>query len=189
MEIFYYLISLCIVLFMVIATYDGIYLHIWKYQLHTRKESYFEHKIHTVRAILFPLIIWLLFINTDLISFSIGITLVALDLITLGVDAFSETDSRKSIGGLSRWEYIIHLFANGLHFAAIVLIIGTKLTISEFSLSINQLSINSVGKEILDIISIQAIPGAIGMALVHLLLITPWGTSIWIKYRKKVTCC
>ncbi|MDA9775680.1 hypothetical protein N9B59_00620 [Flavobacteriales bacterium] len=69
MDILYYLITACIALFMLLAMYDGIYLHVWKYQLHTIEESYFEHKTHTIRAILFPLIVWLLVINNDPISF------------------------------------------------------------------------------------------------------------------------
>ena len=189
MEILYYLITLCVVLFMLLAMYDGIYLHIWKHQLHTREESYFEHKTHTIRSILFPLIVWLLFINTDPLSFWIGMALVGLDLITLGVDAFSETDSRQSIGGLPRWEYIIHLFSNGFHFAAIVLVIATKLTITESGIAFNELISTSTAKNIYDFVAAQAIPGAVIMAILHFILILPFGKRIWTKQRDKVTCC
>ena len=57
MEIIYYLSAIFLVLFMLLATYDGLYLHLWKYELFKREESSFEHKTHTIRAILFPLIV------------------------------------------------------------------------------------------------------------------------------------
>ena len=172
---------------MILGLYDGVYLHIWKYQLHTRKESYFEHKTHTIRAILFPLIVWFLFINTDSTSFWIGIILVVIDLITLGVDAFSEKDSRESIGGLPRWEYILHLFANGFHFSSIALYLATKLSITDSNLMFNQVIHVSNGKEIFDFIAVQMIPGALFIALAHLLFITPIGKKFWTKYRNKIT--
>lgn len=189
MDILYYLITACIALFMLLAMYDGIYLHIWKYQLHTREESYFEHKTHTIRAILFPLIVWLLVINNVPISFWIGIALVGVDLITLGVDAFSETDSRESIGGLPKWEYITHLFANGFHFAAIILVLATKVSITETGMMLSETFIPSSAKEVFDFVSVQAIPGAVLMAIIHFVLILPFGKRIWLKQRNKVTCC
>ena len=189
MEILYYLSSIFLLLFMILGLYDGVYLHIWKYQLHTREESYFEHKTHTIRAILFPLIVWFLFINSDSISFWIGISLVILDLITLGIDAFSEKDSRESIGGLPRWEYTLHLFANGFHFSSIALFLGTKLTVNEFGLSISQTITESYGKEIFDFVAVQMIPGGVFIALAHVLFILPVGKRFWVKQRGRVSCC
>lgn len=43
--------------FAVLAIIDGFYLHIFKYQLHNHPKSKFEHLTHTVRAVLFPLIV------------------------------------------------------------------------------------------------------------------------------------
>lgn len=189
MGILYYLITICVIFFMLIAMYDGIYLHIWKYQLHTREESYFEHKTHTVRAILFPLIVWFLFIQSDFYSFWIGIALVVLDLITLGIDAFSEQDSRKNVGGLPRWEYIVHLFANGFHFAAIILVLATKLSITETGLEFKTILTESYAKEVYDFVAVQAIPEAILMAALHLFLVLPEGKTFWSKHRNKVSCC
>ncbi|MEN8929196.1 MAG: hypothetical protein ABF242_03220 [Flavobacteriales bacterium] len=189
MEILYYLIAICVIFFMAIAVYDGIYLHLWKYQLHTREESYFEHKTHTVRAILFPLIVWFLFVNNDPLSFWIGIALVVVDFLTLSIDAFSEKDSRKNIGGLPRWEYIIHLFANGFHFAAIVMVLGVKLTLTETGLEFKTVFAESTAKAVFDFVAIQAIPGAVIMGLLHVTLAFPAGRNMWQKQRLKVTCC
>ena len=185
MEILYYLSALFLVLFMLLATYDGLYLHLWKYELFKRKESIFEHKTHTVRAILFPLIIWFLFVNKDNFSFYVGISLVILDLIVLAIDAYSEEDSRKFMDGLPKWEYILHLFSNGFHFAATGLLLAIRINITENGLSINTIENVSKGQELLNFISVNIIPGAILMALLHLFLIFPKGIKIWNKLR----CC
>lgn len=181
MDILYYLSALCLLFFMVLATYDGFYLHIWKYELFSRKESVFEHKTHTARAILFPLIVWLLFINNDTTSFWISIVFIGIDFIVLGVDAYSEKDSRKSIGGLPKWEYILHLFANSFHFAAIFLFLATKIEITETGLVINELVNDSSAQQLFKMISVNMIPGAIVLGFVHLILMFPTGIRIWSK--------
>ena len=181
MEIVFYLSALCLILFMLIATYDGFYLHIWKYELFKRKESVFEHKTHTIRAILFPLIVWLLFINNDPTSFWISIALISLDLTALGIDAYAEGDSRKSIGGLPKWEYILHLFANSFHFAAIFLILATKIEITEAGFTLHEFTTNSFGQQLIKIISVNIIPGAVVLGFVHFILLFPKGIRIWSK--------
>ncbi len=102
MEILFLLSMICLIAFMILATYDGAYLHLWKYELFNRSESLFEHKTHTVRAIFFPIIVWLLFIETNIIGFWIGLTVVVLDLIVLGIDAYSEKESREFMNGLPK---------------------------------------------------------------------------------------
>lgn len=190
MEILFYLSSAFLILFMLLATYDGFYLHLWKYELFNRKESYYEHKTHTIRAVLFPLIIWFLFIDTDNpLSFYIGLGLVLLDIITLGLDAYAEDDSRKFMNGLPKWEYIIHLFSNSFHFAAIALIIATRITIVEGNLGIITYIVDSLGKDMMQFIAINIIPGGIILALIHVALIFPEGKAIWNANRLKITCC
>ncbi len=189
MEILFYLSAICLIFFMILATYDGFYLHIWKYELFNRKKSVFEHKTHTARAILFPLIVWFLFINNDQISFWIGITLVMLDLIVLGIDAYSEKDSRQFMGGLPKWEYIIHLFANGFHFASIMLMIGIKININKQTITLIQNASNTIGSGLMEVISVNIIPGSILLALIHLVVLLPRGRMIWNRNRIKITCC
>ena len=189
MEILYYLIIICLIGFMIIATYDGLYLHLWKYELFKRNESKFEHKTHTVRAVLFPLILWFLFINEDSISFWFGISLFIIDLIILGIDAFSEKDSRKSIGGLPRWEYILHLFSNAFHFSAIILVLALKIKISPTGLIFVNEFVNSPAKELFTFVSLNVIPGAIILAVLHFALMVKGPQTIWNTYRTKITCC
>lgn len=175
---------------MILATYDGFILHIWKYRLFDRKESKFEHKVHTVRAILFPLIVWLLFINeTNLMLFLIGITLVAIDIIVLGIDAYHEKESRSFMGGLPTWEYIVHLFANAFHFAAIILVFALRMEITEGGLIfVDQVAV-SYAHDVFQFVSVNVIPGAIVLALLHFILMLEKPRNFWMNYRSKVSCC
>lgn len=190
MEILFYLATICLVLFMVLATYDGFYLHIFKYRLFNREESIFEHKTHTVRAVLFPLIVWFLFVNeSNFIAFLIGIALVILDLIVLAIDAYSEKDSRSFMGGLPRWEYIVHLFSNAFHFSAIILVLGLKVKIADASLVFINSFAASPAQELFAFVSFNVIPGAIILALLHFVLMLKKPRTIWNTYRAKITCC
>ncbi len=185
METIYYLSAMFLILFMLLATYDGLYLHLWRYELFKREESVFEHKTHTIRAVLFPLIVWFIFINMDNFSFYIGISLILLDLVVLAIDAYSEKKSRQFMDGLPKWEYIIHLFSNGFHFAAIALLLATRINVTENGLLLSTIVNISKGQELLNFISVNIIPGAILMALLHLFLIFPKGINLW----NKVKCC
>jgi len=161
MEILFYLSSACLILFMILATYDGFYLHLWKYELFNKTESAYEHKTHTVRAILFPLIIWCLFIDTDNpLSFYLGLGLVAVDLITLALDAYAEDDSS-----------------------------ATRITIVDNTLGFTTFIADSAGKDIMQFIAVNIIPGSVVLALIHLILIFPFGKSLWNTNRLKITCC
>jgi len=190
MEILFYLSSAFLILFMLLATYDGFYLHLWKYELFNKKESAFEHKTHTIRAVLFPLIVWFLFIETENpMSFYIGLSLVLIDLITLGLDAYAEDNSRAFMNGLPKWEYIIHLFSNSFHFAAIALIIATRITINNNVLGFTTNITDSFGKEVMQFIAVNIIPGSIVLALLHVVLMLPKGKQLWNTNRLKITCC
>ncbi|AKA35289.1 hypothetical protein [Flagellimonas lutaonensis] len=189
MEILFYLATLFLILFMVLATFDGFYLHIFKYRLFDRYESLFEHKTHTARAILFPLIVWFLFVNETLAGFVIGASLVVLDLVVLAIDAYSEKESRNFMGGLPRWEYIIHLFANAFHFSAIALVLALKLRIEDTNLIFVDTIAVSPAKELFHFISVNVMPGAIILAILHLLLLESKSRHLWNHYRAKISCC
>ena len=186
----YLLATICLILFMVLATYDGFYLHLFKYGLFNREESFFEHKTHTIRAILFPLIIWFLIVDeTSVVSFWIGIALVILDLMILAIDAYSEKESRSFMGGLPKWEYIVHLFANAFHFSAIMLVLALKIEITPNGfMFVDQFALAPT-KELFIFISANVIPGALFLAALHLLLLLERPRTIWNSYRTKVTCC
>ena len=189
MEILFLLSTICLIAFMLLATYDGAYLHLWKFELFNHKESKIEHKIHTVRAILFPLIIWLLFVNVDIVSFYIGLFLFFIDLIVLGLDAFFEKESRSFMNGLPKWEYILHLFANSFHFTAIVLLIAVRVKFENYEILYSKDFMLHKGFEIVQLIAKNIIPGAIILAIVHLLLSFEFGKKLWNTNRLKITCC
>ena len=112
-----------------------------------------------------------------------------LDIVVLGIDAYAEGDSRRFMGGLPRWEYIIHLFANGFHFAAIALIIGIKINILGLDpITIQNLN-ETTGGTLMIFVAENTIPGAILLAILHVLVLFPKGKSVWNKYRTRITCC
>lgn len=190
MEILFVLATICLLLFMVLATYDGFYLHIFKYGLFNHKESVFEHKTHTIRAVLFPLIVWAIFINeANFPLFIAGLGLVFLDLIVLAVDAYSEKESRSFMGGLPTWEYIIHLFSNAFHFSAIALVLALKIKITNAGpIFVNEFAY-SAAKEFFTFVSVNVVPGAIILAVLHFVLLLKGPQTLWNTYRTKITCC
>ena len=190
MEILLILASICLILFMILATFDGFYLHIFKYGLFNHKESTFEHKTHTIRALLFPLIIGTIFLNeSNEYVFFLGIIFITLDLITLAIDAWSESESRAFMGGLPRWEYVIHLFSNSFHFAAIILALAMKIRIFSGSVILNLELPASWAKDMYMFIGVNIIPGAIILAILHAILLLEGPRYIWNSYRLKITCC
>lgn len=194
METAFLLSVVLLLLFGVLAFFDGVYLHLLKYRLHAITESKFEHITHTLRAFLFVGIVYTLYMNlqnNDLFYF--GLAFVILDLIVLFADAFVEKDSRKFMGGLPRWEYIIHLFVNGFHFAGIALLLAIKINITEIGITLNNhfgnfknyFTMIEVGKIIL--------PGAILIVIFHVLVMLPKVDYLIVKsvskIRNRFACC
>ncbi|RZL97515.1 MAG: hypothetical protein EOO88_62405, partial [Pedobacter sp.] len=96
-------------LFVLLALFDGLYLHLIRYRLYEHKESRNEHISHTIRAVLFPIILYVLYLGNSDSAFYIGMALVVIDISVLGADAYMEKESRVFMGGLPKWEYILHL--------------------------------------------------------------------------------
>lgn len=176
--------------FALLAVIDGFYLHIFKYQLFNHKESEFEHLTHTIRAILFPLIVYFLFIaQNSLTSFYLGVSFVAVDIIVLGIDAFVEKDSRSFMGGLPRWEYILHLFVNGFHFSSIAVFFALKLTFTDSGVEIIQDLSNLKNYGLFHFVAVNLLPGAAILALLHILTALNPTKDYWNNLRMKITCC
>lgn len=182
--------TLLLILFSILAVYDGFYLHIFKYKLHNHPQSRAEHLTHTLRAVFFPVILYFLFLKQDsYISFIIGIAVVILDLVVLAVDAYIEKDSREFMGGLPRWEYILHLFVNGFHFSSIAVFLSLKLKYENDKIVI-QPDLNTYQNyEIFNYIVINILPGAVIIAFLHLLLCVPKTRFFWNSLRDKIQCC
>lgn len=182
--------SITLTAFAILAVIDGFYLHIFKYKLFEHQESKFEHFTHTLRAILFPLIVYFLFIMQNCTTcFYIGISLVAIDIAVLMVDAYVEKDSRAFMGGLPRWEYILHLFVNGFHFASIAVFLVLKLNLTNLGIELVQDLSSLPNYDVFQLIAINLIPGAALLALVHIATSLNFTKMYWNKYREKITCC
>ena len=190
MELGFVISSVLLVFFALLALYDGFYLHIFKYQLHNHLESKKEHLTHTIRAVFFPAILYFLFLKQDCpTSFYIGIALVILDIIVLGMDAFMETDSRKFMGGLPRWEYILHLFVNGFHFASIAVFLTLKLNLTANGIVIVPNFYQYENFKAFQFIVTNLLPGAVLIAIIHIVVSIPKTALVWNNMRTKIICC
>jgi len=105
------------VLFTTIASVDGLYFHLFRYRLWERPVSQYEHKLHTLNAVLFVPQVGLLFCLQPS-----GLwlwLLLALFVLTMGVemaDVLCEEASRRDLGGLTSVEYLMHFLMAGLRF-------------------------------------------------------------------------
>jgi hypothetical protein len=190
MDFAFILLSLLLLCFATLAVYDGLYLHIIKYRLHLHAESRSEHVTHTIRAILFPGMVYFLFLKQDCtISFYLGLTFLVIDIIVLAIDAYMEHDSREFMGGLPRWEYILHLFVNGFHFASVAVFMAMKIDLNGRHISITPDLSHFQYYGIFRIVAINLLPGSILIALLHILVLVPKTTTYWIKLKDKIDCC
>jgi len=188
METAFIISSVLLISYSLLAVFDGVFLHLYKYQLYEHKESRFEHLTHTIRAFLFTGILATLFINIENNTlFVIGCVLVVADIITLLLDAYVEKDSRQFMGGLPRWEYIIHLMVNGFHFAAIAVFLVIKLNFDSMGFTLAQNFQHIESYDAFRFIAINLLPGAITISLLHVLLYIPKFSKYFNKLQLK--CC
>ena len=107
-----YIAILALAVFATLAALDGVWLHLWKLRLHTRPASYGEHLWHTASALLFAPAIALLFVwqVSGAALWSTVALLVALHAVEV-LDVRAERESRRELGGLSRFELSLHVAA------------------------------------------------------------------------------
>lgn len=192
METIFLTATIFLLAFAIAAVFDGFYLHIVKYRLYQHSESKFEHFMHLLRACFFPFILYFLYIRTDAFAFWFGTVFVILDILVLGIDAYSEKDSRAFMGGLPRSEYILHLFVNGLHFAGLAVMFVAKVHILPDSFTIITAFDGIYAHTLLTFCAEQLLPGAILLALVHIITGLPRSARYWDNLTAKisvVTCC
>jgi hypothetical protein len=113
--------------FVVLSTIDGLYIHLWRLRLHRRPESYQEHLWHTVRALLFAPVVGILFaIPSAGLLLWVGVALAFADQVAGVCDAWSERDSRRTLEGLGRGEYVLHVVLVAVHATALVLVLAAR---------------------------------------------------------------
>ncbi|AIL45278.1 hypothetical protein BEI02_15640 [Elizabethkingia sp. HvH-WGS333] len=188
MEIAFLISSILLISYSLLALFDGVFLHLYKYRLYQHKESRFEHLTHTIRALLFTGILISLFINIENNNlFLFGCILIVTDIITLLVDAYVEKDSRAFMGGLPRWEYIVHLLVNGFHFAAIAVFLVIKINLDSDGIRLIENFQQIENYQTFKIIAINLLPGAIIISLLHILVYSPKFNYYFKKMKLK--CC
>lgn len=175
--------------FVLLALSDGVYLHLMRYKLYAHAESRNEHISHTVRAILFPVILFFLYLGSSDTSFYIGLTVVVIDILILGADAYMEKDSRGFMGGLPRWEYILHLMVNGFHFASIAVFVVIKVKLNAKGLVLVHDFQNVPQYHLFKTMVGQLIPGGILMGLLHIALLFPKPVRIYNRISARLKCC
>jgi len=112
-----------------------------------------------------------------------------LDILVLGIDAWVEKDSRTFMGGLPRWEYILHLFVNGFHFASIAVFLAIKMTFADNDLVIVQDLSGENNYALFQFVAKNLIPGAAILAMLHILTILPATRAYWNHFMVKWKCC
>jgi hypothetical protein len=125
----------CLAMFGILGSFDGLYFHLVKYRLHAHPTSLVEHLLHAVRGALFTPIAYLFYIvNAGGTLLWLGIGVVLVDLGVEVWDVFVEKRSRASIGGVSSAEAVVHVMATGFRMAALAFILSAK-PLSAWSLS------------------------------------------------------
>lgn len=120
--ILYLLIGFC-----ALGAFDGIYYHILKYKLHLHPETALEHKIHTLRGLVFSLLGVLLFaLNASGTLLLLACLLVLADIILEIIDIKVEKNARAKIGGIDSNETVLHVFSSACKFSAAVLVLMQK---------------------------------------------------------------
>lgn len=118
------IVLLCV--FTVIASFDGLWLHLAVYRLHERPECRREHLLHTLNACLFPLTLFPLFLaqsSGGWLWYAVGAhaAVVAVEL----ADVVLEPESRAFQGGLTGFESSLHFLMSGLRWAYVALFFGS----------------------------------------------------------------
>jgi hypothetical protein len=118
---------LALQVFALLSSVDGLYVHLWRLGLHRRPDSYCEHLWHTARAVLFAPIVVILFAMPSAGALLwLGAFLAFADQVVGVFDVLSETESRRSLGGLGRGEYALHVVLVAVHAAATALVLAAR---------------------------------------------------------------
>lgn len=108
---------LCLVLFTTIAGVDGLYFHLYRYRLYARPASRYEHKLHTINAVLFvPQVVLLFCLQVSGLWLWLSLLLFGATVAVEVTDVLCEEASRRDLGGLTRTEYLMHFLMAGLRF-------------------------------------------------------------------------
>jgi hypothetical protein len=111
--------AVALVAFVALSFYDGVVVHLLRERLHTRPAARLEHRLHTARAALFPLLLVVYFAGQGPLWLAACVLLV--DQCVEIADMAVERRSRAHSGGLPSMEYVVHGLLITLRSAAVVL--------------------------------------------------------------------
>ncbi len=176
-------------LFMVLGAVDLFYYHLWKYKLHTRPESRYEHKLHMAFAfIMVPLALLLYYQNLGGIGLYAAAFFVVAALSTEVLDVFSENNSRASLGGLSTGEYALHVVLTILKVASFAFMFASK-PAAAWSLS-SPVVLGSYGW-MAEMMALKVAIGSAVVASLHVALLLPRVAAISLSSLgcERFACC
>jgi hypothetical protein len=176
-------------LFMVLGAVDLFFFHIWKYKLHTRPESRYEHKLHMAFAFLMvPVALLLYYQDLGGVGLWAAVFFVVAALSTELLDVFSENDSRASLGGLSTGEYALHVVLTILKVASFAFMFASK-PAAAWDLA-SPITLGSYGW-MGEMIALKVTIGSFVVGMLHLALLHPRVASIECRSVgcSRLSCC
>jgi hypothetical protein len=155
-------------IFMVLAAFDGIYVHLVRLRLHARERSWVEHLFHTASAVLFaPILVTVFLAPTAGLTLWVGVALIALLYAVEALDVQAEQTSRTDLGGVSRGELWVHVAAFTSRTVATILVLASR-PLAAWALDAPPV-IGAHPAWITTVVG-GAIPGAVMIAAVHVVL-------------------
>lgn len=156
------------VAYAMLATIDGVWLHLWRYRLYRHAPA--EHAIHTVRAVLFCAVVALLLMGwTHGLLLWCGVLIAVVDLGLVAWDAAMETRSRTFQHGLPAGEAALHTVLQALHVSLLV----WAVTIRPWPVWSGVRMSEEPPGPVAQLLLLLVLCGCVVVALIHLALLRP----------------
>lgn len=153
------------VIYAMIAAIDGLWLHLWRYRLHVHAPA--EHAVHTLRSLLFPVIVLLLLMGWATGPWLwCGAAIAAADLLLVARDAAMETRSRDFQRGLPAGEAALHTLLQALHAVVLTCAVAAR----PWSAWTTTSTIESAPSALAQTIFLVVLSGSIVVAIIHVVL-------------------
>lgn len=166
-------IAILVAIYAVLGFSDAILLHLWKYQLYKNKDTRKEHLLHSIRTIIFPIVVFGLLVFQLEGFYLYGFLLILIfDLGFQIWDMWIEKEARSRFGGLSSLEYTIHGLLIFIHSAFLVLYIVNIIQMDQFSKPEGNIILNE--NSFATLIAWNLLPGACLVMLLHFVLLHPY---------------
>ncbi|NCS92462.1 MAG: hypothetical protein GW761_01525 [Leptospira sp.] len=166
-------IAILVAIYAVLGFSDAILLHLWKYQLYKNKDTRKEHLLHSIRAVIFPIVVLGLLVFQLEGFYLYGFLLILIfDLGFQIWDMWIEKEARTRFGGLSSLEYTIHGLLIFIHSAFLVLYVIKSFHKDHFFRSDGNIFLNE--NSFATMIAWNLLPGACLIILLHFVLLHPY---------------